>query len=132
LAREKLLPKRVVRYIHETGVRSLDRLADSIGDGGAQPDAVQTLVQHWRAMTAEDKERFVDRVSAAVVEVVAASAVLPVKNAVKAARKVIKKQRKKLKKALKTKKKAAPPPRPKPKVKPKRKRRPKPPVAVGS
>ena len=104
-----LLPKRVVGYIHEMGVRSLDHLADNFSDDSHE--AVKTLVAHWKAMSNEEKETFVDRVAASVVEVVAASAVLPVglklgKKVAKATGKVIRKKTKKIKKAEKKVKKA--------------------------
>ena|ERR1700737_436178 len=101
---ETILPKRLVAYIHDVGVKALDHLADNVR--GAQSDAVQTLVDHWKAMSKIDKERFVDRVATSVVEVVAASALLPVglklgKKAVKKARKVIKRRAKALRKSAK-------------------------------
>ena len=110
--KKELLPKRVVGYIHEMGVRSLDHLAENFGEDS--PAAVQTLVNHWKTMSADEKGAFVERVAASVVEVVAASAVLPVglklgKKVAKATRKVIKKQTKKIKKAAKQVKKDAKP-----------------------
>ncbi len=105
---KELLPKRVVRYIHDMGVRSLDHLAETF-DGNGQ--AVQALVSQWKAMSTDDKEKFVERVAVSVVEVVAASAALPLglklgKKAAKAAKKVIRKQTKRLRKAAKSKPKA--------------------------
>jgi len=104
------LPKKLAGYIHDMGVRSLDHLADSVAppEEGAAPDALQTLVGNWRAMTPEQKEDFVERVAASVGEVIAASALLPVgikvgKKAVKSAKKVLKKSAKTLKKAKKKK-----------------------------
>ena len=107
-----LLPKRAVGYIHEMGVRSLDHLAENFGDDS--PEAVKTLVGHWKAMSAEEKEDFIDRVAASVVEVVAASAVLPIglklgKKVAKATGKVIRKKTKKIRKAAKAAKKASKP-----------------------
>jgi hypothetical protein len=109
---KELLPKRVVRYIHEMGVRALDHLADTYEvkvapEGEAAPNAVQTLVGHWKAMNTNDKEQFVERVAVSVVEVVAASAALPLglklgKKAAKAARRVIQKRTKRLRKAAKS------------------------------
>ena len=104
-----LLPKRVVGYIHEMGVRSLDHLAENFGEDA--PAAVQTLAGHWKSMAAEEKEDFVERVAASVVEVIAASAVLPVglklgKKVVKATGKAIRKKTKKIKKAAKQAKKS--------------------------
>ena len=101
---ESILPKRLVVYIHDVGVKALDHLADNVR--GAQSDAVQTLVDHWKAMSKNDKEQFVDRVATSVVEVVAASALLPVglklgKKAVKKARKAIKRRAKALRKRAK-------------------------------
>lgn len=126
-----LLPKRVVRYIHEMGVRSLDHLADNFEmrtapEGEAAPNAVQTLVSHWKAMKTDDKEQFVERVATSVVEVVATSAALPLglklgKKAAKAARKVIKKQAKRIRKAAVKRKTAAPKAKPKAKKKTKKK-----------
>jgi predicted metal-dependent TIM-barrel fold hydrolase len=102
-----LLPKRVIDYIHEMGVRALDHLAETFEpvEEGAAPDAVQTLIEHWKSMPVDDKEVFVDHVAAAVVEVVAASAALPLglkvgKKAARSARKVIKKKVKKFKKKI--------------------------------
>ena len=108
---KELLPKRLVRYIHETGVRSLDHLAETV-DGSAS-NAVQTLVGHWRAMSTEEKESFVEKVATSVVEVVAASAALPLglklsKKAAKAAKKAIRKQTKKIRKAAQGRTKAKP------------------------
>ncbi|HLJ74769.1 MAG TPA: hypothetical protein VKU62_09300 [Thermoanaerobaculia bacterium] len=98
-----VLPKRLVNYIHETGVRALDNLAETIS--GDQPAALQSLVSNWKAMTTEEKEQFVDRVAIAVVNVIAASALVPVgrklaRRAAKSVRKTIKKQKKALKKAV--------------------------------
>jgi hypothetical protein len=98
---ETILPKRLVVYIHDVGVKALDHLADNVK--GAQSDAVQTLVDHWKAMSKNDKEQFVDRVATSVV---AASALLPVglklgKKAVKKARKAIKRRAKALRKSAK-------------------------------
>lgn len=111
---ERLLPKRVVAYIHDMGVRALDHLAENFqapaaaAEGAAQaaPNAIQTLVDHWKSMSKDDKEQFVDGVAKSVVEVVAASAALPLglklgKKAVKATRKVIRKRTKKIRKAAK-------------------------------
>jgi hypothetical protein len=104
-----LLPKRVTGYIHEMGVRSLDHLAENFDEDS--PAAVKTLVGHWKSMTVEDKENFVDRVARSVVEVVAASAAVPVglklgKKVAKATSKVIRKRTKRIKKAAKKTKKA--------------------------
>jgi len=114
-----LLPKRVANYIHDIGVRSLDHLAEHFeapappatpeGENAAAPlpaNAIQTLVQHWKGMAPEDKEQFVERVSASVMEMIVASATLPLglkvgKKTVKVARKVIRKQVKKVRKAAK-------------------------------
>jgi hypothetical protein len=106
---ETILPKRLVVYIHDVGVKALDHLADNVKGSsatGGQSDAVQTLVDHWKAMSKNDKEQFVDRVATSVVEVVAASALLPVglklgKKAVKKARKAIKRRAKALRKSAK-------------------------------
>jgi hypothetical protein len=115
LESEEKLPKRVVAYIHDMGVRALDHLAANVElpaappDGeAAAPNAVQTLVSHWTAMSKEHKEQFVEMVAESVVAVVAASAALPLglklgKKAVKATRKVLKKQTKKFRKASKPK-----------------------------
>ena len=94
-----VLPKRLVNYIHETGVRALDNLSDHAGDA----TAVQGLVNHWKGLSKEEKEQFVDRVATAVIEVIAATALLPVgaklgKKMAKSARKAIKRQKKALKK----------------------------------
>ena len=99
---ETILPKRLVSYIHDVGVRALDHLADT-ADGHA---AVQPLVGHWRSLTDADKQEFVDKVAASVVEAIAASALLPVgkkmvKKAAKSARKVLKKRTKALRKSVK-------------------------------
>lgn len=121
---EPLLPKRVVAYIHDMGVRALDHLAERGGEAPAEPNAIHTLIAHWKTMSKDDKEQFVDRVTTSVVEVVAASAALPLglklgKKAVKATKKVIRKQTKKLKKAAKksAKTKSAKAPAKKPKTK---------------
>lgn len=115
---QQLLPKRVVAYIHDMGVRALDHLADNFaapavapeGAEAAAPNAITTLVDHWKSMSKDDKEQFVDRVASSVVEVVAASAALPLglklgKKAVKATKKVLKKKAKKIRKAAKVAKK---------------------------
>jgi hypothetical protein len=104
MATKDLLPKRVVRYIHEMGVRSLDHLANNFD--AAEESPVKNLVNQWKTMSTPDKELFVERVGASVVEVVAASAVLPLglklgKKAAKAAKKVIKKRAKRIRKAAK-------------------------------
>ena len=96
-----VLPKRLVNYIHETGVRALDNLADNAS--GGQPGPLQTLINDWKGMSKDDKEHFVDRVAEAVVEVIAVSALLPIgaklgKKAAKSARKAIKRRKKALKK----------------------------------
>jgi len=111
---EKLLPRRVVDYIHNIGVRALDHLADNFaapapapeGAEPAPPNALQSLVEQWKAMPAADKEEFVERVSVSVLEMIAASAALPVglklgKKAAKATKKVLKKQTKKVRKVAK-------------------------------
>ena len=94
-----VLPKRLVNYIHETGVRALDNLSDHAGDSAA----VQGLVNQWKGLSKDEKEQFVDRVATAVIEVIAATALLPVgaklgKKIAKSARKAIKRQKKALKK----------------------------------
>jgi hypothetical protein len=94
------LPKKLAGYVHDIGVRALDHLADNVAPPGegATPDALQTLVDNWRAMSEEQKEDFVGRVATSVGEVIAASALLPMKRAVKSAKKVLKKTKKTLKK----------------------------------
>jgi hypothetical protein len=95
---QNLLPKRVVNYIHEIGVCTLDHLAEhtkSRRNGSA--DAVQELVDRWKSMTDEEKEAFVNRVVSSVIEVVAVSAALPL--GLKATKKALKRQKKKLKNA---------------------------------
>jgi len=109
---QTILPKRLVNYIHDTGVKALDNLAEKVqpaADG--QPSALQTLVGHWTSMSQPEKEQFVDRVAASVIEVIAATSLLPVgarlgKKAVKSARKAIKRQKKALKKSAAASKKA--------------------------
>ena len=108
MAKDQLLPKRVVRYIQETGVKALDALANRSTAAPAAtsrpaPAAVQKLAGAWKAMTTEDKEKFVERVAGSLFETIAASAALPLGRkvglkAIKAAGKVIKKQRKRLRK----------------------------------
>lgn len=103
-----LLPKRVVNYIHDIGVRSLDNLAASVA--ADSPAAVRKLTDDWKSMSTTDKQQFVDRVATSVVEVVAASALLPVglklgKKAAKSARKAIKRRRRALEKSAKKRKK---------------------------
>src|ERR1041385_8646834 len=67
-----VLPKRLVKYIHETGVRALDNLSENMGTSqSGEPSAVQTLVNQWKSMSKDEKEQFVDRVAEAVVEVIA-------------------------------------------------------------
>jgi hypothetical protein len=123
---EQKLPKRVVAYIHDMGVKALDHLAEGYrppaGDSAAAPNAIHTLIDHWKSMSKDDKEQFVDRVAESVVEVVAASAALPLglkmgKKAAKATGKVIRKQTKKLRKEAK---KTAKPKTSKPKTKAKK------------
>ncbi|MGH9422565.1 MAG: hypothetical protein ACRD3J_21490 [Thermoanaerobaculia bacterium] len=117
MERKNLLPKRVVNYINEIGVRSMDHLADHVqitpnapdaGEGAEStaPNAVQALVGYWKSMTTEDKEEFVGRVAESVVEVVAASAALPLglkreKKVIKATRRVVKREAKKIRRAAK-------------------------------
>jgi hypothetical protein len=111
---EKLLPKRVVDYIHQIGVRALDHLADNFAvpppaPEGAEPlppNALQSLIDQWKAMSTADKEEFVEKVSLSVVEMIAASAALPLglklgKKAAKATKKVLKKRAKKVRKVAK-------------------------------
>ncbi|MDP9360846.1 MAG: hypothetical protein M3P29_05275 [Acidobacteriota bacterium] len=110
-----LLPKRVANYIQDIGVRSLDHLADRFeapvpaaapeGEPATVPaNAIQALVQHWKTMAAGDKEQFVERVAASVMEMIVASATLPLglkvgKKTVKVAKKVIRKRVKRVRKA---------------------------------
>jgi hypothetical protein len=117
-----LLPKRVANYIQDIGIRSLDHLAEHFeapaspatpegeSASAAPASAIQTLVENWKAMAPADKELFVERVAASVMEVVVASATLPLglrqgKKTVKEAKKVIRKQVKKVRKAARPKKK---------------------------
>ncbi len=114
---QDLLPKRVTNYIREMGVRALDHLASHIEppapavapEGEAAPtesaNATQTLVDQWKGMSTIDKEQFVERVSASVIEVIVASATLPLglkvdKKTVKKAKKVIRKRVKRVRKAV--------------------------------
>lgn len=102
MEQETVLPKRLVAYIHDVGVRALDHLADTADGNGA----VQPLVGQWRTMSDSDKQEFVAKVAASVVEAIAASALLPVgtkagKKAAKSARKVLKKRTKALRKSVK-------------------------------
>jgi hypothetical protein len=82
LKSQNLLPKRVVNYIHEIGERTLDHLAEhprvpkAKGSNGASA-AVQSLIDQWKSMTPKDREDLVNRISDSVIEVVAASAMLP-------------------------------------------------------
>ncbi len=115
-----LLPKRVVNYIQDIGVRALDHLAAHIdsappaaapeGEPAAPASATQTLVDHWKGMSPADKEQFVGRVSGSVMEVIVASATLPpaLKKTVKEAKKVIRKRVKKVRKAVAKRKKESP------------------------
>jgi len=133
LKSQNLLPKRVVNYIHEMGVRTLDHLAEhskaskaSNGGQGATA-AVQSLVAHWESMTAEEKEKFVERIAASAIEVVAASAALPLglkrgKRAAKETKKILERRAKKLRKVTKRAS-AAGSPRKKGKSKAKRKKK---------
>jgi uncharacterized protein (DUF2236 family) len=119
---QDLLPKRVVNYIQDIGVRALDHLAAHIDsppppaapEGEPAPagpaSATQTLVDHWKAMSPADKGQFVGRVSSSVMEVIVASATLPpgLKKTVKEAKKVIRKRVKKVRKASAKKKKDSP------------------------
>ncbi len=102
------LPKRLAAWVHDTGIRTLDHLAENVTPhkDGAPADALQTLVEQWRSMTAGQKEDFVERIAAATGEVIAASTMLPVgikagKRAVKSARKILKRSAKALKKSAK-------------------------------
>ncbi len=119
---QDLLPKRVVNYIQDIGVRALDHLAAHIDspppavppEGEPPPaapaNATQTLVDHWKGMSPADKQQFVGRVSGSVMEVIVASATLPpgLKKTVKEAEKVIRKRVKKVRKAVAKKKKESP------------------------
>ena len=113
---DKLLPKRLVDYIHQIGVRALDHLADNFnapapppapeGADPVPPTALQSLIDHWKAMPTGEKEEFVEQVSVSVVEMIAASAALPLglklgRKAAKATKKVIRKQTKKVRKVAK-------------------------------
>lgn len=103
-----ILPKRLVSYIHDTGVRALDNLAENAPAGEG---ALQNLVQQWKGMSKQEKEQFVDGVASSVIEVIAASALLPLgaklgRKAVKSAKKAIKRRKKALKKKVASAKKA--------------------------
>lgn len=110
---EVIFPKRLTQYVNQMGVRALDRLAQGFQPPVAPPEgepahqnAIASLVANWKAMSLEDKEQFVSRVAMAVVEVIAASSVLPSglklgRKVAKAGRKVIKKQAKRIRKATK-------------------------------
>jgi hypothetical protein len=109
------LPKKLASYIHDTGLRALDHLAEITPPAaeGADPDVLQILVGRWRALTPEQKDDFVTRVSGSVGEVIAASALLPMgvklgKKAVKSAKKVLKRSAKRIKKNAKAAKKKKP------------------------
>jgi hypothetical protein len=131
LKQEDLLPKRVINYINEIGVRSLDHLAErfqalpkdaSEGAERLAVNAIQTLVDSWKAMTTDDKQEFVGRVAGSVVAVVAASAALPLglkkgKKLIKATRKVVKREAKRLRKVAKGKTKTKTKDKPKNKAK---------------
>lgn len=110
------LPKQAARYIQDIGVRALDHLADHMevstpaaapeGETAstATPSAIQGLIQHWKTMADGDKEQFVERVGASVIEMVVASATVQRglkvgKKTVKEARKAIRKRVKKVRKA---------------------------------
>ena len=110
---QSLLPKRVVDYIHEMGVRALDHLAANVvnlesankkkDDEAPARGAVHQLVERWKSLSTPEKEGFVERVAASVIDVVAASAALPIglklgKKAARATRKVLKRKTKKLRK----------------------------------
>ena len=111
------LPKRVSNYIQDIGVRALDHLADHIevatpaappaGDSAstAPPNAIQGLVQHWKTMAAADKEQFVERVGASVMEMIVASAT--VQRGLKAGKKTVKEAEKAIRKRVKKVRKAA-------------------------
>lgn len=111
---EKLLPKRAVTYAHDIGVRALDRLAETVesrpaegeGEDAGDRSSIATLAAQWRAMPIEEKEDFVERLLAAVIEVAAVAAAVPMglklgKRAAKATGKVIRKKTKTLRKAAK-------------------------------
>lgn len=130
---QDLLPKRVVNYIQDIGVRALDHLAAHIDspppaatpEGEPAPaNATQTLVDQWKGMSPADKEQFVGRVSGSVMEVIVASATLPpaLKKTVKEAKRVIRKRVKKVRKAVAKKKKESP--KKNSRAKPKRKKKP--------
>jgi hypothetical protein len=120
------LPKRAARYIQDIGVRALDHLADHIdvaapaappeGESAstAPANAIQGLVQQWKTMATGDKEQFVERVGASVMEMIVASATVQrglkvgkktVREATKAIRKRVKKVRKAVSKSTKAPKK---------------------------
>lgn len=119
---QDLLPKRVVNYIQDIGVRALDHLAAHLDSSSpaaapegepapaAPASATQTLVDQWKGMSPADKEQFVGRVSSSVMEVIVASATLPpgLKKTVKEAKKVIRKRVKKVRKAAAKRKKESP------------------------
>jgi hypothetical protein len=117
-----MFPKRLTRYVNETGVRALDRLADQFeaaaGDTTKYTAALQTLSANWKGMSAADKEKFVSGVATYVIETIIASAALPTsiklgKKVVRKSRKIIRKQSKKLRKASRRKTADAPVPQPK-------------------
>jgi hypothetical protein len=111
LKSQNLLPKRVVNYIHEIGERTLDHLAEhprvpkAKGSNGASA-AVQSLIDQWKSMAPKDREELVDRISDSVIEVVAASAMLPLglklgKRAAKVTKKILERRAKELRKVTK-------------------------------
>jgi hypothetical protein len=106
----KPLPKALIAYIEEMGVHALDHLAEKHHTGpeekGAPSAVIALLVEQWQALSADDKQRFVERVVTSVANVIASSSRLPAglrvgAKAVKSAAKVMKKQRKALKKEAK-------------------------------
>lgn len=106
----KSLPKALIAYIEEMGVHALDHLAErhhtSREEKGAPAAVVALLVEQWQSLSADDKQRFVERVVTSVADVIASSSRLPAglrigAKAVKSAAKVMKKQRKALKKEAK-------------------------------
>jgi hypothetical protein len=111
------LPKRAARYIQDIGVRALDHLADHIevaapaappeGEKAsiAPANAIQGLVQHWKTMATSDKEQFVERVGASVMEMVVASAT--VQRGLKAGKKTVKEAKKAIRKRVKKVRKSA-------------------------
>lgn len=102
-----MLPHSLRTYVQEVGVQAVDNIAARSAEATqTTSEGVRSLVDNWRQRSDDEKKEFVDKLALAVLEIAAATAVVPVgvkqgKKAVKSVRKFIKRRAKALKKSKK-------------------------------